>query len=278
MSLRRVALVVLLGASLTQVDCARRQRVAPPPRAPVPPLPAAERLELGLRRVQSRNRVDAVANVKGVPGLGAMGLTVDLLAERPARLYVAARSFFGPPTDELWTDGTRYVWRSARPGAGGAGPASPEVMTALLPVPLPASQWVGLLLGMPLPAEPPVAVRDCPGPDETRPRDSYCVMVMYADGARAELRLAGDGAVEEALLTREGGTLKVTYTDRRADLDGLATTLAMDLVEGNALGLPRQASLQLKEVRLNGPAPAPALFAPLDAVAPPFLDEATPQP
>jgi len=250
------------------------QRVPPPPPAPVrtADAPPVEMLARAARAVAGRQRLSAVGQLSGVPGLGGLNLTADLVVERPARLYVGVRGFFGPPSDEVWTDGQNFLWRSIRPGGGARGPATADALGRLLPVPLPPAQWVGLLLGLPLPPDDPLSLAPCAA---CTAQMCSCLRLAWADGRTMELSVDGNARVEEARLRQYGRAYVVRYTAPDGP-DGLSTELWI-AEEGE--GAVKSARVKLTEVRLNG-APAPsALFAPLAEVgAAPLLLQGTRRP
>ncbi|MBI5494665.1 MAG: hypothetical protein HY904_06515 [Deltaproteobacteria bacterium] len=246
-----VACLLLLGAA------------CPGPRplpAPLPPLAGSplEVLALARARVEGMQRLNAVAVARGFTALPGLSVTLDIFAARPGRLYVAARGFFGPPTDEVITDGERFLWRSTRPGAGARGPATPEALGALLPVALPPSQWVGLLLGLPLPDEPARAVQGCREPETGALR---CVRVQLAD-SEVELWVDGAARVREARLSGARGGAQVSYLEPRPAWRDLAAVLR--LAAGKLT-----AEVRFSEVELDGLEPPPSLFAPLGTQAAP---------
>lgn len=249
------------GASLTAA-CAlaactasspQRSATVQPPPGPLP-ADAQQAFQLATTRAAAFQQVSAVAVAKGLTGLPGLTVVVDLLAQRPAHLFVAARGFFGPPTDEVWTDGESFLWRSNRPGASGArGPATPQAMGALLPVALPPSQWVGLLLGLPLPEGDPLTVASCPDPPNAR-----CVLLAYPEGS-VTLWVGSAGTVIQASLEQNGDLAQVRYGPPDERL-GIPTQLSLSARRGAT-----KASLVLQDVRINGAPPPPSLFAPLHA-------------
>jgi hypothetical protein len=265
---RPLAGVAGLAILLAWGACPGSRHAGPPSSTPpLPPLDAPEVMERAMAHVASRQRVDAVVEVRGLPGLGRLGVTLDVFAERPARLYVAARGPLGPPTDELWTDGGRYLWRSQRPGGGRSGPVTPETLGALLPAPLPPSQWVGTLLGLPLPEGSPEEVLPCHDghPLGSRP-GAWCVRALFGDGSDVHLAVAGTGAVVEAVTRQPGaaGAWSLRYAEPVPWLDGLATTIHVHGQGGPGPGAP-SLTVRLKDVRLNGSPPPATLFAPLSS-------------
>jgi hypothetical protein len=222
-------------------------RVAPQP----PPAHVLELLERAATRGAARQRMDATAVISGVPGLGGLRVTSDVHAARPARLYLGVQAFLGPPVEEVWTDGETFLWRSLRPDAGARGPATAQRLATLLPVALPPSQWVGLLLGFPLPQEAPETLLDCP-PGAAGP---WCAALVYASGATVELSMEADGTVRHAVWRSGETRATVTYGPPDGPL-GLPRTMEVEQ-DGRTLGV------RLTDVRVNAPAPPAALFAPL---------------
>lgn len=251
----------ILVVTLVLCACPRRPAPPPPP-APVKKAdaPPVEMLTRAAKRVSSRQRLSAVAQVTGVPGLGGLNIHADLVVERPAKMYVGVRGFFGPPSDEVWTDGRVFLWRSMRPGAGAKGPATPQAIGALLPVPLPPAQWVGLLLGLPLPPDDPASVDTCAACTEGM---CTCLRLAWTDGRQLELTLDGEARAAEARLRAYGTQYTVRYTKPDGP-DGMCTDLW--IAEGD-----RSARVQLSDVTLNGAPPPASLFAPLSEVAPASL-------
>jgi hypothetical protein len=163
--------------------------------------------------------------------------------------------------DELLTDGTRYVWRSLRPGAGGSGRVTPDVLARLLPLALPPEQWVGLLLGCPLPGDDPWDVLDCAGATQ-----EGCVDMRWRDGRRVRLWILESGVVDRGELEDTGHVQQAKVVYQWTGPDGPGGPPSAMWLTGGSLDGTRPAQLTLTDVRLNGEPPPSQLFAPLALV------------
>lgn len=104
-------------------------------------LNAIEDRNAALRSAQGEAR----ANVDTPKGGGGVDLYV--LVEEPDRFRLEAIDFFGRPLGVLATDGVAFTYLDMQAGRFVEGPATPENVSRLLPVVVPADELASILLG-----------------------------------------------------------------------------------------------------------------------------------
>jgi outer membrane biogenesis lipoprotein LolB len=198
-----------------------------------------------VQRVQGEAR----ARVKSPQGGGSA--RQFLAAEKPDRLRLEVLDFFGNPALLLVTGGGRFSLYDARQKVLYRGPATPENLARLVPLPLPAEDLVTLVCGgAPL----------LPGrPVEVAPEGARVVLTVQGDGVVQRLALGDAAAVQRAERRVAGGagpgSYEVTLSDRSRH-GALWFPGALELRSDPARV---QFSLQWTEVEVNG-ALDPGLF------------------
>jgi hypothetical protein len=184
---------VLAWAAVMALSCAR-----PPP----PGLPDdAGGLEAAVRARQER-----VVRVEGSARLAVRSPSVDgsldalVAAERPDRLRLELLDFFGAPSAMLVAAGGRFGYLDVRGGTWSRGDATPENVSQLLPVALPAEELVAVLCGS-APLLPGKAVA-------ARPGDGVMRLWIEGGGLTQRLDVGAEAAVEASRVTvrRPDGT------------------------------------------------------------------------
>ena len=166
------------------------------PRAPPPDLsrdPA--RLLEAVRAAQGRvERVKGGARVR-VESPGASGTVDELVAaEKPDRLRLETLDFFGNVVTVLVADGKRFALYDARDGVLYRGEATPENVSRLLPLTLPAEEIATMLCGSaPILAAPPVSAE---------PDGALLLLTLGSDGSGQRLGVGAEAAVEWSRLRR----------------------------------------------------------------------------
>lgn len=251
-------MVLAAPAGLLAPGCAAHGRRVPAAAAANLPPPATplDALVLAAVRAAHFGGLSAVLTLRGSAMPGGVTATADVWAGRPAFVYVGVRSFFGPPMDELVTDGVRYRHSSMRPGAGSSGPVTASVLGGMLPVALPPDQWVGALSGLPLPSQAPLAAAACGGAKVVA--HATCVRVSYPD---QDIRMWVDGAGVAQRVELRGVHLPVDlrYTKVRV-VDGVPLPTVLEVTSPQQPG--QQLTLTLSHIRANPPVPY-ALLQPL---------------
>lgn len=177
---------VLLPLALL-LSCAR----LPPPGLPE----GAEELRAAVEAHQAQ-----VLRVAGSARLQVESSSLDgvldalVAAERPDRLRIEILDFFGSPAAVLVAAGGRFGFLDLRAGTWTRGDATPQNVSQLLPVALPAEELVAVLCGS-APLLPGRATA-------ARPGDG--VMRLWIEGGRLVQRLdvGAEAAVEASRVTR----------------------------------------------------------------------------
>lgn len=181
-----VPLAVVLPLALL-ASCAR----VPPPGLPE----GAEELRAAVEAHQAK-----VLRVAGSARLQVESPSLDgvldalVAAERPDRLRIEILDFFGSPAAVLVAAGGRFGFLDLRAGTWTRGDATPENVSQLLPVALPAEELVSVLCG----AAPLLAGR------ATAARPGSGVMRLWIEGGGLVQRLdvGAEAAVEASRVTR----------------------------------------------------------------------------
>ncbi len=252
-AVRRAFLPKALAALALAGGCAR----VPPPELRVGP---AELLA-GVRAAQERIRgVRGTARV-GVRSPAQSGsLDAFLAAEKPDRVRIEALDFFGNVAAALASDGRRFGYFDAATGVFYRGDATPENVSRLLPVVIPAEELAVILCG----SAPILEGR----PLEAQPDGDRMLLVVGAGAWGQRLTVGAELAVEESRVRRlsaaaGGGVVQ----------DAPAYDLEFGLFRHRAGGrFPTEASLDAPSagVRLSlswkrdlevNPPPEPSLFS-----------------
>ncbi len=166
------------------------------PRAPPPDLSRdPEQLLEAVRGVQGRvQRVRGRARVR-VESPGTSGTVDELVAaEKPDRLRLETLDFFGNVATVLVADGKRFALYDAREGVLYRGDATPENVSRLLPLTLPAEEIATMLCGSaPLLPAAPVSVE---------PDGALLRLALASGGAHQALGIGAEAAVEWSHLRR----------------------------------------------------------------------------
>ncbi len=166
------------------------------PRAPPPDLSRdpAQLLE-AVRAAQGRvYRVKGSARVR-VESPGGGGTVDELVAaEKPDRLRLETLDFFGNVASVLVADGKRFALYHARDGVLYRGEATPENVSLLLPLTLPAEEIATVLCGSaPLLPAPPLSAE---------PDGALLLLTLGSAGAGQRLGVGAGAAVEWSRLRR----------------------------------------------------------------------------
>jgi hypothetical protein len=198
------------------------------------------------RSLRLRMEATVVARATGVTGFLAQA-ELDVAAERPGRLHLSARSFFGQPLFAVLTDGETLTLYDTRDGTAvyARGDASRANIERLLGLPLAPKDVVDLLLG---------GAPDLP---------AASTRTVRTDGERAILSGVRDDGLAIAIATRrtDDTILDVTMGDgdsaitiamsEHTRIDGLTMPGVVELAWREA-GAPRSVRLTVREARLNG--------------------------
>lgn len=251
----------------------------PPVRAVDPrPLPKPEALvESLLQQGQSRRSLRALGRVDYFGKEGRVRLRIVEVVERPDRFRFETLSPLEQPIDLMTCDGSRL--RLLSKGALREGPATPENIARLLPLPLRPEEVVEIMLG-----GAPISGRFTPRNVEWTDDDQWRLMLDGPEGEVGELIIDPTGPVAtRATLKRANGDVRLglTFDDLEPIAGGgrLPRTIALSLPDD---GL--EVSIRLKEVEVNVevsptlftitpppgviPEPLPSPPASLPAVAP----------
>jgi len=186
MAIARLACAALLAAA-----CHPR---APPPDLSLEPGPLLAQVAAAQRAVRT---VQGEARVRYRSPRGSATVRQFAAAERPDRVHLEELDFFGNPAAVLVTAGGRFSFYDARQKVLYRGPATPENLSRLVPVPLAAEDLVAILLGgAPLPPEAGAGAR------------------AEAAGGAVRLRLEQGGAAEELWV---GAGARVARAVRRVE-------------------------------------------------------------
>jgi hypothetical protein len=190
--LRRLARLASLAA-LAASACAPR---VPPPDLSVEPEPLLAQVRAAQAKVRSV-RGEARLSVESDAASGAAAQLVA--AELPASLRIETLDFFGNPIAVLATSGGRFALWNGREKVFYRGPATPENLALLVPLPLAAEELVAILCGTaPVPAGAR-AVSATPG------RGFVTLELALEDGRRQVLRVGAGALVERSEVQGAGG-------------------------------------------------------------------------
>lgn len=202
---RRAARARTVLAVLALASCAPR---VPPPDLSLEPGPLLVQVEGAAARVE---RVQGDARVR-VAGGGMRGtIPAFIAAEKPDRLRIEGRDFFGNPVAVLVTAEGRLALYDARERTFYRGAATPQNLALLVPLPLEPAELVSILCGTPpLVGE---AVRAEPG-------RGYVTLELRSGGRATLLRVGAGAAVQWAALSGGAGAPdhQVRFGDFRHDL------------------------------------------------------------
>jgi len=238
--------LLLLCAAVSSSAC---------PRLPPPGLPEdAEGLRAAVAAAQARVvRVAGSARLRVKTPGGSGRLEALAAAERPDRLRLEILDFFGAPAVVLVAAGGRFGFLDARAGTWTRGDATPENVSQLLPVALPAEELVAVLCGS-APLLPGRAAA-------ARPGDGLVRLWIEGRELTQRLEVGAEAAVEASRVTRAGaGGGRAGYDLDFSVFRHLAgirfpTDLRLDAAGGSHVDLSWGPDLEV-----NGPV-APALFA-----------------
>jgi hypothetical protein len=210
-------------------------------------LPPARPPDQGADPVALVQRVQGEARTRVKSPRGGGAVRQFLAAEKPDRLHLEVLDFFGNPALVLVTGGGRFALLDARQKVLYRGPATPENLARLVPLPLPAEDLVTLVCGgAPLLAGRPAQVG--------------------AEGGHVLVTVEGDGVVERRALAPEGrevgagGAGPGSYTVKLGDRALRAGLWFPGSLELRSDPAQVQFALQWTEVEVNG-ALDPGLFA-----------------
>lgn len=224
------------------------------PHLPPPGLPEdAEGLRAAVAAAQARvQRVTGSARLR-VQTPGASGrLDALVAAERPDRLRLELLDFFGAPAVVLVAAGGRFGFLDVRAGTWTRGQATPENVSQLLPVALPAEELVAVLCGS-APLLPGRATA-------ARPGDGLMRLWIEGLGLAQRLDVGAGAAVEASRVTGAGGARAGYDLDFSVFRHLAGVRFPTDLRLDAAAGGSRVDLSWGQDLEINGPA-APALFA-----------------
>jgi hypothetical protein len=236
--------IALTAVLVVGPGCLPRLRPPPPelPRDPAALLAEVRAAQARVTSVEGRARVTVDA------ASGSGGTEQWLAAERPDRLRIESRDFFGNVTAILAVDGQELTLLDARAGVFYRGAATAANVGRLVPVALAPSELVTLLCGsVPLLDGDPV---------DLQPADGAWRLTLRHGGEEQELDVVGGGAVVRSRLRRAGASAL------EADLQGHRLQGGQRLPAEVALRAPLTGvalSLRWREQEVNGH-PDPALF------------------
>lgn len=154
---------------------------------------------------QVSERQSAVRAVRGSARLGVTSEALSgsleswLAAEKPGRVRIEVLDFFGNPAAVLVADGDRFALYDARAGVLYRGEATPDNLSRLIPLPLPAGDLAAMLCGSaPISGGRPAAAE----PDG----DAMRLELDGGDG-REVLWVGAGGAVRSALFEPRAGSV-----------------------------------------------------------------------
>jgi outer membrane lipoprotein-sorting protein len=237
--------LVLLAAALAA--CAPR---TPPPDLSLDPAELLAQVQAAQARVRSV-RGDARIQIRSPDGSGTVSALVA--AERPDRVYVHTVDFFGNTLAVLATAGGALSLYDARAGVLYRGPATPQNLARLIPVPLSPEDLAAILCGA-APLIDGVAERAEPG-------RGFVTLELVA-GERTESLRVGPGAAVQRAALRVAGAAGPSGWDlaiARADAPGGGTFA--EEVTLSAESPEVRLRLAWQEAEWNAPIDA-ALFSP----------------
>lgn len=244
----------LLGFIFLALFAASASCPKPPPERPRPAL-TLEQADARLRaETLRRQRVSGLykGRLAGLKGL-VVSADLDVIAESPARLHLAVRSFFDQPIQVLATDGERVTLYDAQ-GDGGprfyAGPADASAARRLLGVPLSPEEVVDVLLGR-VPAGATARAHAA-----SEKGAAYTVVFDLAGGGRATVTADLDDAITHLAVADAAGRprYEVAYDDFDVR-EGIRFAEKLE-VRVHAAGGAEALVLSIKEAELN-PEPFP---------------------
>lgn len=255
----RWRVVVAASAALLGSGCPHR---APPPRA-LPGLSAEQALATLRRQAEAYQRAVGRLQLSYLASDGLFKGEADLALERPRRLRVELRSFFGQPLLALAVDDDRFVFVDNGARRAVRGPTADVRLQGLLPVPVPAEVAVALLLGT-IPPLPPGGTRYAPAPP-----DAAAALEHQAGLDRWVIEVLEPGLLTRAVAFHPGaGSGYAARLADHASITGLAFPRAGELAPAAARGAVRW---RWHEIALNGQALDPETWT--LAVPPGFILE-----
>lgn len=231
------------------LGCAR----APPPDLSADPAELLAAVRAREARVQ---RVSGSARLRLESPRGSGSFDALAAAERPDRLRLELLDFFGGPVALLVASGSRFAFLDARRGIWYRGPATPENLSRILPVPVTVEELAAAACGSPVLIEG--------APLSAAPGSGVMRLVLAGGGLEQRLDVGAGAAVESSRLLRRppGGAAAPVGSELEFGsfrwLGGLRVPGAVRL---RAAGAGALAELRWKgDPSLNGP-PDPELFA-----------------
>ncbi len=170
-------------AALALAACVR----APPPELAADPADLLARVKLAQARVQ-RVRGRARVHISSPRASGTV--TEFLVAEKPDRLRLETYDFFGNLAAVLVGDGKRFAFYDARERTYYRGEPTPENVSRLLPVVLPADELATILCGS-APILPGEAVA-------VAPHGSEVLLTVAAGAVGQRLTIGAELSIEES--------------------------------------------------------------------------------
>ncbi len=164
---------------------------APPPDLSRDPAQLLAAVRAAGRRVA---RVEGNAKVRVESATASGWVDEFLAAERPDRIRVETRDFFGNVASVLVADGGRFALYDARSRVYYRGDATPENVSRLLPLALPPADLADLLCGV-----APILEGE---PREVLARGSRLVLRLEGAAGRQELSVGEEAAVEASQVRR----------------------------------------------------------------------------
>jgi outer membrane lipoprotein-sorting protein len=242
--MKRAYDVLLLVAFLVAFAACR----PPPPHGQdLTPLPSPEKaLQMVQAEGRARRSMRAEGRVTYFGDSGRVRLKTVLVVERPGRFRVETISPLEQPIDVMASDGER-VWLLSN-GKLSEGPATPENIARLLPVPLRADELVDTMLG-----GVPTSERFLP--KDLRWTEDHARWVLSMDGQSgetAELAIDPDKLrVESATLRRPDGEVRLVLRfddfEALADKGSFPRKIVLEMPKPKA----QEVTIKLQEVEVN---------------------------
>lgn len=193
-------------------------------------------------------RVRGEARVKVESAGGGATVTQLVAAERPDRLRLDLLDFFGNPAAALVADRGRFALLDLREGVFYRGAATPENLSRLVPLPIPARELTLLLCG----AVPVVGAATA-----VEPGDGVLRLTVEGEGRRQRLDVGAGAAVHASRVVdrperpAEGASYDVTFS--RFEERGGRPFPSELLLEAPGAGV--RVRLSWKELEVNGVLP-----------------------
>lgn len=233
-------LVALLGAG-----CPSKPKPVIDPVGEVLPSPAALLARISTA-AQSRRSLRALGRVTYFGEEGRVRLNVVEVVERPARFRLETISPLEQPIDTMTTDGER-LWLLSK-GVLREGPATPENIARLVPIPLRASELVDVLLG-----GVPISDRYKPVRVQRSANDAALLELTLEDDAHVRALITVDPAEAKVLgaeVHEPGGELR--FSVAFSDFEALSAGGALPkTIEFKMPSRKLDVSIKLKELEAN---------------------------